>query len=355
MATDTLFIQRCFDLARLGFGKVSPNPPVGAVLVHQHRIIGEGYHAQYGGPHAEVMAVNAVRPKDRPLIPKSTLYVSLEPCNIHGNTPPCTDLILREQIPRVVIAQRDFTPGVDGTGLTRLKAAGILVEEGLLRQDGFRLSLVRNVFVSQQRPYILLKFAKSRDGFMATTDQRQVWISNHYSKILVHKWRSETDAVLVGAQTAKMDNPALTTRHYPGKSPLRLVISRHNDLAPNSRLLNGAQPTWVFTQEAPASELNNVQYHEIDFTNANFLDQILTLLAQRKLSHLTVEGGAWLLQQFIEKGYWDEARILTGRAALEKGLSAPSLPYPPYSQHIIDDDQLDVIYNPHIWSNLYNR
>ena len=355
MSLKSRFVQRCFDLARLGIGRVSPNPAVGAVLVHDGRIIGEGYHPYYGGPHAEVMAVDSVRPADRALLPQSTLYVSLEPCNFHGKTPACTQLILREKIPHVVVAQRDFTPGVDGAGLELLRRSGVRVEEGILKDEGFRLSLPRNVLVSEERPYVLLKYAQTRDGYLAPLTKRQFWITNRFSKLLVHKWRTETDAILIGAQTARSDNPALTSRLYPGKSPVRLLISRNNDLPAGSKLLDREQPSWIFCQTAPAHSPKNVRYIAIDFKADNWLQQILSFLKQENIGHLTVEGGAWLLQQFIAAGYWDEARVFTGNISLSEGLEAPTLSTPVFQRLNLGDDQLELSYNPATWNRLYNR
>jgi diaminohydroxyphosphoribosylaminopyrimidine deaminase/5-amino-6-(5-phosphoribosylamino)uracil reductase len=221
---DEHFMQRCFDLACLGAGATSPNPVVGAVIVHQNRIIGEGYHMAYGKAHAEVNAVRSIRAEDRHLLKQATLYVSLEPCNIHRNTPPCTLLILEESIPRVVVSTVDHTPGVDGSGLARLRAAGVEVTVGVLEKEGQRLSQARNTFITRHRPYILLKYAQSANGIFAPEDNRQLWLTNPYSKRLVHKWRSEASAILVGANTAIADNPRLNNRLYYGKSPVRVIL-----------------------------------------------------------------------------------------------------------------------------------
>ena len=204
---DQRYMQRAFDLAALGKGNVTPNPIVGALLVYEGRIIGEGYHRAYGEAHAEVNAVDSVQPEDRKYIPHATLYVSLEPCNIHRNTPPCTLLILRERIPRVVISCLDHTPGVDGSGVQRLRDAGVEVAVGVLEEQGRRLSNIRNTYVQQRRPYVILKWAQSADGQFAPQTQQQLWLTNAFSKRLVHKWRSEVDGVLVGYQTALTDDP----------------------------------------------------------------------------------------------------------------------------------------------------
>jgi diaminohydroxyphosphoribosylaminopyrimidine deaminase/5-amino-6-(5-phosphoribosylamino)uracil reductase len=304
-----------------------------------------------------VKAVAAVRPGDRPLIPQSTLYVSLEPCNIHGKTPPCTDLILREGIPRVVIAQRDFTPGVDGSGLARLRAAGVEVTEGVLAPEGFLWSYPRNVLVTEHRPYVVLKYARTSDGFMARPDGQPLWITNPFSRRLVHKWRSETDAILVGAQTARRDDPALTTRFFPGRQPWRLVIDRHQRLPASHQLLDGQHPTWIFTQEPPLTPAGGVRYAQLDFAREDWPEKLLQQLTGQRIGHLTIEGGAWLLRQFIERDLWDEARVFTGPRPLgSAGLPAPTLPAgPPRQTFHLAGDRLDWYFHPRRYEALRNR
>lgn len=345
MSADEHYMRRCFDLARLGAGSVSPNPMVGAVLVHGARIIGEGFHQRYGEAHAEVNAVNSVRAEDLHLLAEATLYVSLEPCCIFGKTPPCTNLILEHRIPKVVISCLDQTPGVAGQGVEILRSAGVEVISGVLEAEGFRLSAIRNTFVTQQRPYILLKFAKTRDGFFAPDTGLQHWISNAYSKRLVHRWRSEVDAILVGTNTALHDNPQLSNRLYFGKSPLRLVLDKNLRLPPTLALFDGSSPTLVFTaqESAPKNALPNVEYIALDFQK-DWLPQMLNILAERKITSLMVEGGAQLLQAFIEAGLWDEARVLTGEALLFKGLAAPNLAVSPAFAGSIAGDWLEVFY-----------
>ncbi|RMF32110.1 MAG: bifunctional diaminohydroxyphosphoribosylaminopyrimidine deaminase/5-amino-6-(5-phosphoribosylamino)uracil reductase RibD, partial [Bacteroidetes bacterium] len=229
--SDEVFMRRCFDLARLGAGRVSPNPMVGAVLVYEGRIIGEGWHRRYGGAHAEVNALASVAPSDRALIRRSTLYVSLEPCCIHRKTPPCTNLILREGIPRVVVSCLDPTPEVNGRGLELLREGGVEVRVGVLEEEGRRLIRFREAFVRHGRPFVLLKFACSRDGFLGKPGE-QIWISNPWTKRWVHRCRAAADAILVGTRTARTDNPQLTTRLFFGDSPLRIVLDRRLTLPP---------------------------------------------------------------------------------------------------------------------------
>lgn len=320
----TIYLRRCFDLARLGAGKVSPNPMVGAVLVYQDRVIGEGYHAQYGGAHAEVMTIASVKEKNRHLISKSRLYVSLEPCNIYGNTPPCTNLILQEKIPHVIIANSDETPGVQGSGLDRLRATGVKVEEGILQKEGLFISRLRNVFVERKRPYVVLKYAQTSDGFLAPKDRSSFWLTNSFCKTLVHKWRTETDAILVGSGTARSDDPALTNRLYSGKQPLRIVLDRNATLPTNLKLFDGHFPTLVFSENLRIDK-KNLNFIKHDFSNNEWLVELLQKLAEQKTAHLTVEGGAWLLEQFVKQGLWDEARVFTSNHEWGEGIAAPKL------------------------------
>ncbi|PSR11225.1 MAG: bifunctional diaminohydroxyphosphoribosylaminopyrimidine deaminase/5-amino-6-(5-phosphoribosylamino)uracil reductase RibD [Bacteroidetes bacterium] len=344
MSLNFNLMRRCFDLARLGSGSVSPNPLVGAVLAHGDKIIGEGFYATDGGPHAEVRALASVKPADRPLIRESTLYISLEPCNIYGRTPPCTDLILREGIPRVVVAGTDLTPGVNGSGLYRLRAQGVIVETGVLAAEGAHLSNYRNVYVSQSRPYVLLKYAQTHNNLIAPADPGPYWLTNDYSRRLVHKWRTATDAILVGAGTARADNPALTTRYFPGPQPLRMVLDRKGNLPPHLQLFDGQHPTVVFT-ENPRTESKNLRFVTHDFSAVDWLPALLHKIADLRIAHLTVEGGAWLLEQFISQAYWDEARVFTTPQVWHAGKAAPVLHVEPvFATHLLAD-QLQV-YHP---------
>ena len=343
MSLNPRFMQRCFDLARMGAGSTSPNPMVGAVIVHQERIIGEGYFKQDGGPHAEVMAVNSVKAADQHLLRRSTIYISLEPCNIYGRTPPCTDLLLEVGIPHVVVSSRDLTKGVNGSGLERLREHGVKVEEGLLHEQGRQLSAYRNVYVSQQRPYVMLKYAQSRNGFLAPEPPRSLWLTNAFSKRLVHKWRASTDAILIGSGTAIADDPALTTRLFPGKQPLRIVIDRHGRLPETLQLFDGTSPTLVYSMK-PREDRKNVRYLYHDFSTIDWLTGLLEKIAEEKIAHLTVEGGAWLLDQFSYQDLWDEARVFTAPIAWKTGLTAPIMKQLPRQTFHLLNDQLDVYY-----------
>lgn len=344
MNKEELYIQRCFDLARLGAGAASPNPMVGAVLVHNGRIIGEGYHQAYGQAHAEVNAVRSVAEEDRPLLRHSTLYVSLEPCCIYGNTPPCTSLIIRERIPRVVISALDQTPGVAGQGVRLLREAGVEVVVGVLRMQGERLSAIRNTFATQTRPYVILKYAKTNEGFFARSDGKPFWISNAFSKRLVHKWRSEVDAILVSGRTAQLDNPQLTNRLYFGPSPRRIVIDRRLQVPDRNYLLDESEPTIIFHDEVLPSPAQRAGVQFVPLAAGRDLMPVLSYLHAQKIASLMVEGGATLLRSFIEQELWDEARIFQGSRHLSEGIPAPNLSTAPARRLVLDDDQLFIYY-----------
>lgn len=324
MATDEHYMRRCFDLARMGAGHTSPNPMVGAVIVAKGQIIGEGWHRRYGEAHAEVNAVASVSEAHRELLPQSTLYVSLEPCCIHGKTPPCTDLILRERIPRVVVSAIDMTPGVAGKGLDNLRSAGVEVQCGLLANEGARLSLVRNTFVVHRRPYVVLKWAQTQGGLIGAGD-RQVWISAAWSQRLTHRLRHWCDAILVGTNTALIDDPALDNRYWWGRSPLRIVLDRDGKLPRCAKLLDGSRPTWVVTDKvSEQSSLPNVRFVELPFDD-RLLQKLMDLLFEHRIASILVEGGAFTLRRFIEQGLWDEAWVIRGASSLQKGIPAPTV------------------------------
>ncbi|MEO0341253.1 MAG: bifunctional diaminohydroxyphosphoribosylaminopyrimidine deaminase/5-amino-6-(5-phosphoribosylamino)uracil reductase RibD [Bacteroidota bacterium] len=335
----TLFMRRCFDLARMGAGKVSPNPMVGAVLVHQDRIIGEGFHQAYGGPHAEVNAVASVSEKDRHFIPKSTLYVSLEPCCIFGRTPPCTNLIIDQKIPKVIISTIDHTAEVAGHGIELLKKAGVEVEVGVLEDEGKALAAIRNTFVRQDRPYIILKYAQTKERILAPNPPKPYWITNKITKRLVHQWRSQIDAIMVGTNTAAIDNPQLNNRLYYGKSPIRIILDKDHKLSPDLHLFSGGTPTIVFTNRESLENKKNVTFLSIDWTK-EVLPQVLHHLAQKRITSLIVEGGSKLLQSFVEANLWDEARVLEGPGSITNGLPAPQIEGQLIGQFQVGDDQI---------------
>lgn len=317
-------MQRCLQLAQLGAGSVMPNPMVGAVLVHNHMIIGEGYHQQYGQAHAEVNCINNVKEADKHLINQSTLYVSLEPCNHFGKTPPCTDLISKHQIPEVVIACTDPFEKVNGSGIKKLQAAGIKVIEGILKEEAAELNKRFFIFHKKQRSYIILKWAQSSNLKIANENFGAVKISNEITNRLVHKWRSEEAAILVGTNTALHDNPALTTRLWPGKNPVRIVIDRQLKLPAHLQLFDGSTATIVINTIKQAENTNTFFYKIAE--EENLLTALMNLLYHQQLSSLIVEGGALLLQSFIDAGLWDEARIITSNELIiDDGIAAPFL------------------------------
>lgn len=319
---DAKYLQRCRQLALLGAGHVAPNPMVGAVLVADDRVIGEGWHRKYREAHAEVNAVASVRPADHHLICRATLYVSLEPCCIVGNTPACTDLIIRERIPRVVVGSLDYTPGVDGSGVQHLRDAGVEVS---VRTDVYsptdNPAAVRNVCMAKHRPYIILKYARSQDGFMGLPG-RQEWLSHPLTRRLVHKWRSEVSAILVGSGTALIDDPALTNRLYFGSSPVRIVLDRRKRLHEKLQLMKQPPETWVVRGSArDEGENNDMSPRILSFGDG--LNEFVRTLFARGISSLLVEGGAEVLSSFLEAGLWDEVRLLTTERRLHGGIPAP--------------------------------
>ncbi len=339
---DALFLQRCFDLARLGEGAVAPNPMVGAVVVYQGKIIGEGYHQIYGKAHAEVNAINSIPDKLKYLLPQSTLYVSLEPCCFFGKTPACTDLIIRSKIPKVVIAALDATPEVSGKGVEILRKNGVQVVLAILQKEGDTLVRPRTVFVQQNRPYVILKYAQSKDGFIGRKNERLI-ISHLYTQYLVHKWRSEVDAILVGTNTALLDNPQLNNRLYFGKSPIRLVLDRLGRLPKTHHLLHDKQPTLVFTAQQKIPTGDAVEWVRLDFSE-HFLTHLLSELYRRKIGVVLVEGGAKLLQSFIDANLWDEARVINGDKYLGHGIKAPLLNSVPSFVQPLHTDELAIHY-----------
>ncbi|MBK7376373.1 MAG: bifunctional diaminohydroxyphosphoribosylaminopyrimidine deaminase/5-amino-6-(5-phosphoribosylamino)uracil reductase RibD [Ferruginibacter sp.] len=317
-------MQRCLQLAGSGAGHTAPNPMVGAVLVYKDSIIGEGYHRQYGEAHAEVNCINSVCAADKELIARSILYVSLEPCAHFGKTPPCTGLIIENKIPAVVIGCRDSFNEVNGKGIEKLEAAGIQVTVGVLEKESLALNRRFFTFHDRKRPYIIVKWAQSSDGKIAGAGTSRILISNEFSNRLVHKWRSEEAAILVGKNTALRDDPSLTTRHWPGKSPVRLVIDKELKLPAYLKLFDGSGDTIIFNYLKTGDE-GKLHYQQLG-RNEDLLKQLLLVLYERKLQSVIVEGGTKLLQSFIDAGLWDEARVLCNRhLTIGNGPEAPVL------------------------------
>ena len=318
----SLFMLRCFDLARLGAGSVSPNPMVGAVLTHEGRILGEGWHQRYGEAHAEVNALRAVQESDRHLIPQATLYCSLEPCFHYGKTPPCVDLILEQKIPRVVVCNTDPNPLVAGQSLQKLQAAGVAVEAGMLETEGRYLNRAFFTWIIKKRPHIILKWAQSADGFLGRTGERTA-ISGPLTQRLVHRWRSECDAILVGANTVRTDDPRLDNRLYSGKSPLRVALDFSGSIPANARLLDDSLPSWII---GPLRSGPFQQTRFLDFAPANWIPELLQRLRENNRAILLVEGGAKVLQQFLDRDCWDEIRVIENPGRLGNGTPAPKVP-----------------------------
>ena len=333
------FMRRALELAGHGLGTVSPNPMVGCVLVNQDKIIGEGWHQTYGGAHAEVNAINAVH--DKSALSKSTLYVNLEPCSHHGKTPPCADLIISSGIKHVVVANQDPNPLVAGQGISKLRNAGIEVLEGVLKDQGDLLNKRFFTFHQKKRPYIILKWAETSDGFIARPNHDSKWISNEHSRQLVHKYRAEEDAIMVGRKTAKYDNPELTVRLWSGTNPVRIVIDPELSLDNRIKLYDGSVPTLCYNR------IKNVTSENLELVKIpkeGIIPFILNDLYQRNIQSLLVEGGATLLNSFILPGYWDEARVFVAAKKFEKGVKAPFMKIDPRHQRLIDQDELNIYY-----------
>lgn len=340
MTTDELFMLRALELAQNGVGFVSPNPRVGCVIVHDGKIIGEGWHQRYGGPHAEVNAVASVA--DKNLLSEATLYVNLEPCSHFGKTPPCADLLIQHRVKKVVIANVDTNPLVGGKGIEKMRHAGIEIATGVLEKEGRALNKRFFTLIEKQRPYIILKWAQTADGFIAQENYESKWISGDLSRQRVHKWRSEEDAILVGTKTAAHDNPQLNVRDWTGRNPVRVVIDRFLRLPSRLHLFDGTQKTICY----------NVLKHEehpnlslIRLDEENFITQLIADLGKRGIQSVIVEGGAQTLQFFISLNLWDEARVFVSTRRFEKGIAAPLLKGHTPKAEQLGQDQLLVYTN----------
>jgi diaminohydroxyphosphoribosylaminopyrimidine deaminase/5-amino-6-(5-phosphoribosylamino)uracil reductase len=329
-------MRRCLELALLGAGRVQPNPMVGCVIVHEEKIIGEGFHEFYGGPHAEVNALASV--KNPALLAEATLYVNLEPCNHFGKTPPCTDLIIEKKIPRVVMGCLDANPLVGGGGKAKLLTAGIEVQSGLLEEECLWLNRRFFTWITQQRPYIILKWAQSADGFFAPPDRSRFQLTNSYSQQLLHRWRSEEASVLVGTKTAQADNPRLDARFWNQQHPVRIVLDREGKLSPELHLFDHSIPTIVVTEKGKKAK-PHLDFFQTKF-DAGLLPALLKFLHSKNLSSLLVEGGSELLYSFLNSDCWDEARIFISPVLLHEGLRAPGIPGTVLQEKMIFNDRL---------------
>ena len=334
-----LFMQRALDLAERGKGAVHPNPRVGCVLVHKGKIIGEGYHQQYGGPHAEVNAIASVN--DPQLLAEATAYVSLEPCSHYGKTPPCANLLIEKGIKSVVVATLDPNPLVAGKGVKLLEEAGISVQVGLLEQEARWQN--RRFFCKQEkhRPYLILKWAQTQDGFIARENFDSKWISGTQSRQLVHQWRAEEQAVLVGKNTALHDNPRLNVRDWTGTDPIRLVLDSKLELPSNLHLFDQQIPTLCYNTLKNKS-LPNLEWVKLPELS---LEALLADLQARNIQSVLIEGGSQVLQQFLAAGLWDEARVFTSPITFERGIAAPTFTQVPAESYAVGEDQLDLYYH----------
>lgn len=333
MDTNEKYISRCLELAQCGLPSTMPNPSVGAVIVVDNIIIGEGYTSAYGGSHAEVNAINAV--KDKSILTKATLFVSLEPCSHFGKTPPCADLIIKHQIPNVVVGIVDPYAKVAGAGIKKLIDAGINVTVGVLEKECLEMNKRFFTFHQKQRPYIILKWAETQDGFIAPDfrqERKPVWISNEFSRQLVHKWRSEEHAIIVGTKTVIDDNPRLDTRDWFGKNPFKIIIDKNNRISKENHIFDNQSEYEILSEET------------IDFSSP-IASQIAIYLYNKNIQSVIIEGGKQTLQTFIDENVWDEARVFKSNILFENGIKAPELKLKNYKKTNIFCDELLIYRN----------
>jgi diaminohydroxyphosphoribosylaminopyrimidine deaminase/5-amino-6-(5-phosphoribosylamino)uracil reductase len=345
-------MRRCFELARKGLGLTNTNPLVGCVIVHNDRIVGEGYHHEFGGPHAEVNAFRSV--KDSSIFPEATMYCNLEPCAHHGKTPPCSMLIVQKGIRRVVISNLDPFPSVNGKGVKQMEDAGIQVESDCLAEEGYYLNRRFFIYQKKRRPYVVLKWAQTIDGFIDLEREPgdpvgTNWITGEVCRTLVHKWRSEEAAILVGTNTVMSDNPRLNVRRWSGDNPVRITLDRKGRLSGSSNILDGKQDTIVFAG-IPGQYSGKTRSIQVDPSYE--LEDLLEELFDQQIISILVEGGAQLLESFLKSGLWDEARVFTGKMSFSQGVNAPELHKTPDETLVFNDTKLkwynnrdDLFYN----------
>ena len=345
MKTREDYMRRCLELAEKGRGTTAPNPMVGCVIVHRHKVIAEGWHEYYGGPHAEVNAISKI--SDQSLLKESELYVNLEPCAHFGKTPPCCDLIIRHGIPRVYVGACDSNKEVSGTGISRIRQSGSIVETGILEKECRELNRRFYTAHEKQRPYIILKWAETADHFIdmqrRAETQKPLQISSEASKERVHAWRAEEQAILVGTSTALLDNPRLTVRNVKGRNPVRIVIDRQLKVPTHFQLFDGSAETLILNAERSEKQ-DNIEYVKLDF-NGEAEKELLQLLLARGIQSLLVEGGTRTLKGFIDKGLWDEARVICAPMKTGTGIAAPVIDAPLYAAEYAGGDLISYYRN----------
>ncbi len=334
-------MHRALQLAKNGLGSVSPNPMVGCVITHNDSIIGEGWHQQFGEAHAEVNAINSV--KNKKILKEATVYVTLEPCSFVGKTPACSDLLIHSKVKKVVVATLDPNSKVAGSGIAALKNEGIIVEQGVLKKEATELN--KRFFINQQlnRPYIILKWAQTKDGFIARKNFDSKWISSEQSRQLVHKWRAQEDAILVGKNTAIHDNPSLTVRDWHGTNPVRVLLDRNLNVKAGLNLFGEEANTLVY------NVIKNDQQKKVEqikIEKENFINKVLANLYQREIGSILIEGGSQILNKFIKLGLWDEMRIFTSNQLFKEGVNAPKINYSKAYSENIENDTLSYYFNP---------
>lgn len=333
-------MARALQLARYGGGRVAPNPRVGCVIVYEDRILGEGYHEEFGGPHAEINALKSIADRDRHLLPEATVYVTLEPCAHQGKTPPCANRLVQERVKKVVVAMADPHEKVAGKGIAILQAGGITVATGILEKESRAINRPFITYHTAKRPFVTLKWAQSADYFLGKKEVRTP-LTGPMAQRITHRWRSEHQAILVGQQTARIDNPRLDTRLWPGPSPLRIVWDPDGTLPTHLHLFDGSQPTWVLTHKK-THKAPNATVHQLP--EKDWVQPLQRLLLDHQITSLLVEGGAFTLQAFIEEAWWDAFQVWTAPVKLGEGIPAPGLPGSVAVTSKIGADQLQTGY-----------
>ncbi|HMU98723.1 MAG TPA: bifunctional diaminohydroxyphosphoribosylaminopyrimidine deaminase/5-amino-6-(5-phosphoribosylamino)uracil reductase RibD [Chitinophagales bacterium] len=335
--TDELYMQRCFELAQLGEGFVAPNPLVGSILVYKDRIIGEGYHQKFGTAHAEVNCINSVHEVDKKFIKESTLYVSLEPCSHFGKTPPCADLIIQQQIKKVIISVLDPNPLVAGNGIKKLENAGINVEFGLLQEDGQSMIEKFIWFHQQQMPFVTLKYAQSADGFIGQNN-KTIAISNKMSQRLVHQLRATHQAILIGNNTLKTDNPLLNVRYAKGNNPIKIILCRDGNVDMNLNIFQDISSQIIIINELKETKMDN--FHWLKVEDIYNVESILKKLYAYNIQSILVEGGAKILKSFIAQNQWNEIIQIKAKKRLVSGIEAPAINFKPYLSFDLAEDKV---------------